>query len=259
MLQEIFCLSDSVFTPSQTKSLCGFLFCYSSCTNFWLETVGCGNGRVLLTWLVVSMCVHAFNCSTTVCWFIYFFIVTFPSSVIFFQNVIHIHSVFRLLPFSAAFLCLRRHLEPRSQTFSSSLFHHISVSDEGRDLLSCLTVWAGLRVCSPSPLLPTSPSSLFASQPVWQCYPTTPVPRLQKPCLQLLRGCQPVRAFPLVGRTHCHTATLSLLAKFLSCFALLSFLLFFFYFFFLPLSSLFSVLAPPSLCLHIALLSRFPQ
>lgn len=132
--------------------------------------------------------------------------------------------------------CLPRHLEPRSQTFSSSLFHHISVSDEGRDLLSCLTVWAGLRVCSPSPLLPTSPSSLFASQPVWQCYPTTPVPRLQKPCLQLLRGCQPVRAFPLVGRTHCHTATLSLLAKFLSCFALLSFLLFFFYFFFLPLS-----------------------
>lgn len=86
-------------------------------------------------------------------------------------------------------------------------------------------MWAGFRVCSPFPTAP--PASLPAFRPVWQRRPTTPAPRLQKPCLQLLRECQPVRAFPLVGRTHCHTATLSLLAKFLSCFALLSFYLFF--------------------------------
>lgn len=210
------------------------------------------------------MCVCALNCSTTVCWFIYlFFLLSLsPVQLFFFQNVIQIHSVFRLLPFSAALLCLPRHLEPRSQTFSSSLFHHISVSDEGRDLLSCLTVWAGLRVCSPSPLLPTSPSSFFASQPVWQCYPTTPVPRLQKPCLQLLRGCQPVRAFPLVGRTHCHTATLSLLAKFLSCFALLSFLLFFFLFLlsasFIALFSAGTTLSMSSHCTLVQVPSMVP-
>lgn len=108
---------------------------------------------------------------------------------------------------------------------SDIFFHPLSLSDEGSDLLSCLTVWAGLRVCSPLPILVPS---LFPCQAGWQCSFTTPVPRLQKPCLQLLRECQAAWAFPLVGRTHCHTATLSLLAKFLSCFALLSFFLFFF-------------------------------
>lgn len=146
----------------------------------------------------------------------------------------------------------------KSDIFLLPLSPYLSVSDEGRDLLSCLTVSAGLRDCSPPS--PPLPPSLPACRPVWQCHPTTPVPRLQKPRLQLLRECQPVRAFPLVGRrTHCHTATLSLLAKFLSCFALLSFFLFFSYFLTLPLSWLFSLLATPSLCLHIALLSRFPQ
>lgn len=109
-------------------------------------------------------------------------------------------------------------------------------------------MWAGLRV-----------HSLPARWPVWQCHPTTPVPRLQKPRLQLLRECQPVRAFPLVGRTHCHTAMLSLPAKFLSCFALCLSSSFFLSF---SLSASFmalSLLATPSLCLHIALLSRFPQ
>lgn len=125
----------------------------------------------------------------------------------------------------------------------------------------CWAAWqcglaSGFARLHPSSSLPPS---LRACRPVWQCYPTTPVPRLQKPRLQLLRECQPVRAFPLVGRTHCHTATLSLLAKFLSCFALLSFFLFFSHFLTLPLSWLFSLLATPSLCLHIALLSRFPQ
>lgn len=74
----------------------------------------------------------------------------------------------------------------------------------------------------------TPPCFLPACQASWQCSPTTPVPRLQKPRLQLLRACQPAQAFPLVGRTRCHTATLSLHAKFLSCFALSSFFLFFF-------------------------------
>lgn len=78
-----------------------------------------------------------------------------------------------------------------------------------------------------TPPHPPLPPSFSACRPVWQCSPSTPVPRLQNPRLQLLRECQPVRAFPLVGRTHCHTATLSWLAKFLSCFALLSFFLFF--------------------------------
>lgn len=86
----------------------------------------------------------------------------------------------------------------------------------------------GLLAFTPPPRPPPSlPPSLLACQPVWQSCPTTPVLRLQKPRLQLLRECQPVRAFPLVGRTHCHTATLSLVAKFLSCFALLSFFLLF--------------------------------
>ncbi|TWW67779.1 Transducin-like enhancer protein 3-B [Takifugu flavidus] len=41
-------------------------------------------------------------------------------------------------------------------------------------------------------------SSLIACQPVWQRYLTTPaLLRLQKPRLQILRVCQPARAFPL--------------------------------------------------------------
>lgn len=44
----------------------------------------------------------------------------------------------------------------KSDIFLPPLSLHLSVSDEGRDLLSCLTLWAGLRVCSPS-LLPTPP------------------------------------------------------------------------------------------------------
>lgn len=165
------------------------------------------------------------------------------------------HSVFRLSPSSCCSSFSSCRLQPTDLP-SVSFIISLCFFDESRDLLSCLTVWAGLRVCSPSP--PPPLPSLLACRPVWQCYPTTPVPRLQKPCLQLLRECQPVRAFPLVGRTHCHTATLSLLAKFLSCFALLSFFLFF-HFLTLPLSWLFSLLATPSLCLHIALLSRSPQ
>lgn len=98
-----------------------------------------------------------------------------------------------------------------------SLWFSVFVCDEGRDLLSCLSVWAGLGACC------LTHSSLAACQPVWQSCLTTPaLPRLQKARLQILRACQPVRAFPLVGRAHCHTATLSLLAKFLSRFALLS-------------------------------------
>lgn len=134
------------------------------------------------------------------------------------------HSVFRLSPSSAAPLYLLVICSQQIVLLFLSLYLSVFF-DESRDLLSCLTVWACLRVCSPSP--PPPLPSLLACRPVWQCYPATPVPRLQKPCLQLLRECQPVRAFPLVGRTHCHTATLSLLAKFLSCFALLSFFLFF--------------------------------
>lgn len=134
------------------------------------------------------------------------------------------HSVFRLSPSSAAPLSLLVICSQQIVLLFLSLYLSVFF-DESRDLLSCLTVWACLRVCSPSP--PPPLPSLLACRPVWQCYPATPVPRLQKPCLQLLRECQPVRAFPLVGRTHCHTATLSLLAKFLSCFALLSFFLFF--------------------------------
>lgn len=93
----------------------------------------------------------------------------------------------------------------------------VFVCDEGRDLLSCLSVWAGLRVCSPHPLLPRCLSACLAEPPLEPA-----LLRLQKPRLHILRACQPVRAFPLVGRTHCHTATLSLLAKFLYRFALLS-------------------------------------
>lgn len=127
--------------------------------------------------------------------------------------------------------------------------------------MSCLTVQAGLRVCSPSP--PPPLPSLLACRPVWQCYPTTPVPRLQKPCLQLLRECQPVRAFPLVGRTHCHTATLSLLAKFLSCFALLSFFLFFLFSFshsasFMALFSAGNTLSVSSHCTLVQVASMAP-
>lgn len=95
--------------------------------------------------------------------------------------------------------------------------------------------------------------SLAACQPVWQCYPTTAVLSLQNPGFQLLRECQPVWAFPLVGRTHRHTAILSLHAKFLSCF---SFSLVFLppfppHFLSVPLPWLFSLVATHSLCLHI--------
>lgn len=72
--------------------------------------------------------------------------------------------------------------------------------------------------------------SLLACQPVWQCYTTTPVLRLQKTLFADSESEPACPAFPLVGRTHCHTATLSLLAKFLSCFALLSFFLSFCHF-----------------------------
>lgn len=86
-----------------------------------------------------------------------------------------------------------------------------------------LTVWAGLGVLLPFPSPPPPPP---ACQPVWQSSPhhtsaqatNPPPPPLG---LLLVRECQPVRAFPLVGRTHRHTAPLSLLAKFLSCFVFL--------------------------------------
>lgn len=72
------------------------------------------------------------------------------------------HSVFRPLPLCCSSFA-SFHLQPRSQTSSFSflpLSPYLSVSDEGMDLLSCLTVWAGLRVCSPSPLLVLLPPSL---------------------------------------------------------------------------------------------------
>lgn len=78
------------------------------------------------------------------------------------------HSVFRPLPLCCSSFA-SCHLQPRSQTSSFSflpLSPYLSVSDEGRDLLSCLTVWAGLRVCSPSPLLVLLPPSLPPSLPV---------------------------------------------------------------------------------------------
>lgn len=108
-------------------------------------------------------------------------------------------------------------LQPSCQTsFSLFLF-----------LMKARICWAAWRCGLASEFACLYPSSLSPCLSSWQCSPTTPVPRLQKPRLQLLRECQPAQAFPLVGRTHCHTATLSLLAKFLSCFALSSFFLFF--------------------------------
>lgn len=119
------------------------------------------------------------------------------------------HYVFRLLP---------AHLFRQTSFF---LFHLVFVSGGSGDLPRCLIMWAGLRVFWPSP--PTTTFLLFGL--IGRA--TTPALRLQKPCLQLLRKCQPVRVFPLVGRTHRHTAVLSLLANFLSNFALLSFSFFF--------------------------------
>lgn len=45
------------------------------------------------------------------------------------------------------------------------LLPYLSVSDEGMDLLSCLSVWAGLRVCLPSPPLPCCLSACLAVLP----------------------------------------------------------------------------------------------
>lgn len=107
--------------------------------------------------------------------------------------------------------------QPESQTSTLPLVRSIFVCDEGR--ICQAACQCGLA----SGFARLTHSSLIACQPVWQSCLTTPVLlRLQKPRLQILRACQPARAFPLVGRTRCHTATLSLLAKFLSRFALLS-------------------------------------
>lgn len=96
-------------------------------------------------------------------------------------------------------------------------------------------------------------SSLPPCRSGWQCSPTTPVPRLQKPSLQFLRECQLARAFPLLGRTHRHTAMLLFLAKFLSCFAF--FLSSYFSPNFLTPASFMALFSASNtfLCFHIAL------
>lgn len=108
------------------------------------------------------------------------------------------------------------HLQPTDLP-SLSFIISFCFFDESRDLLSCLTVWACLRVCSPSP--PPPLPSLLACRPVWQCYPATPVPRLQKPCLQLLRECQPVPGIPTSRENslpHCY-ALIACQVPFLFC------------------------------------------
>lgn len=55
--------------------------------------------------------------------------------------------------------------QPESQAPSLALVHSIFVCDEGRDLLSCLSVWAGFRVCSPHSLLPHCLSACLAALP----------------------------------------------------------------------------------------------
>lgn len=92
----------------------------------------------------------------------------------------------------------------------------------------CWAVWqcglaSGFARLHPLLLFPLFlPVGLFGSAtPPRQC------PDYKNPVCSFWESASLSRAFPLVGRTHCHTATLSLLAKFLSCFALLSFFLFF--------------------------------
>lgn len=126
------------------------------------------------------------------------------------------HSVFRLSPSSAAPLSLLVICSQQIVLLFLSLYLSVFF-DESRDLLSCLTVWACLRVCSPSP--PPPLPSLLACRPVWQCYPATPVPRLQKPCLQLLRECQPVPGIPTSRENslpHCY-ALIACQVPFLFC------------------------------------------
>lgn len=69
--------------------------------------------------------------------------------------------------FSSCYLCLLFFFLFLSFAANMSdifLFHHVflSLSDEGRDLLSCLIVWAGFRVCSPLPTAPLLPACLSA-------------------------------------------------------------------------------------------------
>lgn len=180
----------------------------------------------------------------------YFFIVTLHSPrlwrTLFFKLSFHSNFYLSLLLFSAA---------KKSDIFLLPLSPYLSVSDEGRDLWSCLTVSAGLRDCSPSPLpLPACLSACLAVPPCHTSAQTTKTPFAASDREPACPG------IPTSGENslpHCY-ALIACQVPFLFC-SLVFLPLFFSYFLTLPLSWLFSLLATPSLCLHIALLSRFPQ
>lgn len=214
---------------------------------FWPRKKRCGNGRTLLGWpLVVSVCVPQLSNQ-------YF-------SFFFFKIISSLQSAFRRLPFCYSSLSPHQS-QPRSQTSSPSPFsRHIFVSDEGRDLLSCLTVLAGLGVRSPSPFLlillpPSLPVSLFGRvTPPHQCSDyKNPVCSFWESASLSGHSRWWGELIATLLRSHCLPSSFPVL---LSC---LSSFFFSPHFLTLPLSWLFSLLATHSLCPHITLLSMFPQ
>lgn len=114
-------------------------------------------------WWWWCKCVWAINCPTTV--FFFFFFLKRHSPLSSAQEVFFLMSPFSLLqPSLLLFFPFPSSAAKKSDIFLLPLSPYLSVSDEGRDLLSRLTVWAGLRVCSPSPLLlpPSLPPCLSA-------------------------------------------------------------------------------------------------
>lgn len=140
-------------------------------------------------------------------------------------------------------------MQPESQASSLPLVHRIFVCDEGRDLLSCLSVWAGCRVCSPHPLLPHSLSACLAALPQnTSAAPTTKTPFADSESVPACPG------IPTGGENslpHCYTL-IACQVPFPVC-ALVIFPPLSPHFLTLSLPQLFSLLAT-----HPVFMSRFP-